>query len=96
LSLQSNANYSYASEGGTRFSQWANSASFGAEITSRLETFVEWFGVNPGSLGAKRADYLNTGAAMKFAGSLRLDARIGTSARTTRDYFAGVGLSRRW
>ncbi len=96
LSLQSNANYSYASEDGTRFSQWANSASFGAEVTTRLETFVEWFGTNPVSLGARRADYLNAGAAMKFGGSLRLDARIGTNARTTRDYFAGLGVSRRW
>jgi hypothetical protein len=96
LSLQSNANYTYASEGGTRFSQWASSASFGAEITPRVETFVEWFGISPVSLGARRADYLNTGAAMKFGRSLRLDARIGTNARTTRDYFAGVGVSRRW
>jgi hypothetical protein len=96
LSLLSNVNYSYASEDGTRFSQWASSASFGAEITPRLETFVEWFGTNPVSLGARRADYLNAGAAMKFGGSLRLDARVGTNARTTRDYFAGLGVSRRW
>jgi len=96
LSLQSNANYTYASEDGTRFSQWAGSASFGAEFTPRLETFVEWFGTSPGSLGGGRADYLNTGAAVKFGRSLRLDARVGTSTRTTRDYFAGVGVSRRW
>ncbi|MDQ6771022.1 MAG: transporter [Gemmatimonadota bacterium] len=96
FSLQSNLNYSYAIEDGTRFSQWANSASFGADITPRLETFVEWFGTNPVSLGARRADYLNTGAAMKFGGSFRLDARIGTNARTTRNYFAGLGVSRRW
>jgi hypothetical protein len=96
LSLGSNANYSYAIEDGTRFSQWASSASLGAEITPRLESFVEWFGTSPVSLGARRADYLNTGAAMKFGSSLRLDARIGTNARTTRDYFAGIGVSRRW
>lgn len=96
LSLQSNVNYSYAIEDGTRFSQWATSASFGADITPRLETFVEWFGTNPLSLGARRADYLNTGVAMKFSRSLRLDARIGTNARTTRNYFAGLGVARRW
>jgi hypothetical protein len=96
LSLQSNVNYSYAIEDGTRFSQWASSASFGTDITPRLETFVEWFGVSPVSLGAGRADYLNTGAAMKFGGSLRLDARIGTNARTIRNYFAGLGVARRW
>lgn len=96
FSLQSNVNYSYAIEGGTRFSQWASSTSLGTDITPRLETFVEWFGVSPVSLGARRADYLNTGAAMKFGGSLRLDARIGTNARTTRSYFAGVGIARRW
>ena len=95
-SLQSNVNYSYAIEDGTRFSQWASSASFGTDITPRLETFVEWFDVNPVSLGARRADYLDTGAAMKFGGKLRLDARIGTNARTTRSYFAGVGIARRW
>jgi len=96
LSLQSNVNYSYAIENGTRFSQWASSASFGTEATPRLETFVEWFGTSPASLGGKRVDYLNTGAAMKFGGSLRLDARIGTNARTIRNYFAGVGVARRW
>ncbi len=96
LSLQSNANYTYASQDGTRFSRWASSASFGAELTPRLETFLEWFGTNPVSLGAKRADYLDTGAAVKLGRSLRLDARVGTSTRTTRNYFAGVGVSRRW
>jgi outer membrane putative beta-barrel porin/alpha-amylase len=96
-SLQSNANYTYASEEGTRFSQWASSASLGADITSRLETFVEWFGTDPVSLGARRADYLDTGAAMKFGNSLRLDARGGMNARIgLRDYFVGVGVSRRW
>jgi len=95
-SLESNANYSYASEDETRFSQWAGSASLGAEVTPRVETFVEWFGTSPASLGGKRADYLNTGAAMKFGGLLRLDARVGANTRTTRDYFAGVGVSRRW
>jgi hypothetical protein len=96
LSLQSNVNYTYASEDGTRFSQWASSASLGADVTPRLETFVEWFGTNPVSVGGGRADYLNAGAAMKFGRSLRLDARIGTNTRTTRDYFAGLGVARRW
>lgn len=96
LSLQSNANYTYASEDGTRFSQWASSASFGTEFTPRLETFVEWFGTSPRSLGAGRADYIDTGAAVKFGRDLRFDARVGINTRTTRDYFAGVGVSRRW
>ncbi|HEX3533162.1 MAG TPA: transporter [Gemmatimonadaceae bacterium] len=95
-SLQSNVNYTYASEDGTRFSQWATSASFGADLTTRLETFVEWFGTSPLSLGSARGDYLNTGAALKFGPWLRLDARVGINARTARDYFAGVGVSRRW
>jgi hypothetical protein len=96
LSLQSNINYTYASEDGTRFSQWAASASFGTDLTTRLESFVEWFGTSPTSLGAGRSGYLDTGAAIKFGTSLRLDARIGVNTRTTKDYFAGVGLSRRW
>jgi hypothetical protein len=33
---------------------------------------------------------------MRFGGSLRLDARIGINTRTTKNYFAGVGASRRW
>jgi hypothetical protein len=96
LSLQSNINYTYASEDGTRFSQWAASASFGTDLTPRLESFVEWFGTSPASLGAGRSGYLDAGAAMKFGTSLRLDARIGVNTRTTKDYFAGVGVSRRW
>jgi hypothetical protein len=96
LALQSNANYTYANEDGTGFSQWAGSASLGTEFTPRVETFVEWFGTSPASLGAKRADYLDTGVAMKFGPSLRLDARVGVNTRTKRDYFVGVGVSRRW
>lgn len=97
LSFDSNANYTYASEDGTRFSQWANSASLGAEITPRLGSFFEWFGTSPASLGAKRADYLNAGVGMRFGNSLKLDARIGANTRRgTRDYFAGLGVSRRW
>ena len=96
LSLQSNSNYTYASEDGTRFSQWANSVSFGADLAPRLESFAEWFGTSPASLGARRVDYLDAGAAMRFGTSLRLDARIGINTRTTKNYFAGVGVSRRW
>ena len=94
LSLGSNANYTYASEDGTRFSQWATSASLGAEITPRLESFVEWFGTNPVSLGAKRADYLDTGAGMKFGGSLRLDARAGTMPAAARAIISSDSASR--
>jgi hypothetical protein len=97
LSLESNANFRYASEDGTRFSQWATSASLAAEITPRLGGFLEWFGTNPASLGAKRADYLNTGAAVRLGNSFIIDARVGANARHgTRDYFAGVGVSQRW
>jgi hypothetical protein len=97
LSLESNVSYTYASEDKTRFSQWATSASLGAEITPRIGSFVEWFGTNPPSLGAKRADYLNGGVAMRFGNSFILDARVGANVRRgTNDYFAGVGVSRRW
>ena len=97
LSLESNVKYTYASEDRTRFSQWATTASLGAEITQRLGGFAEWFGTTPASLGAKRADYLNAGAAMRFGSSLILDARVGANARRgTRDYFFGFGASRRW
>lgn len=96
LSVESNANYLYASENGTRFSQWEGSASLGVEISPRLGSFLEWFGTNPIALGAGRADYVNVGAAMGFGSALKLDARVGTNARSTRDYFVGFGVSRRW
>jgi hypothetical protein len=96
LSLNSNANYTYASEDGTRFSQWAGSASFGVELTPRIQGFAEWFGTSPASLGAGRADYLDAGGAMNLGNSFRLDARAGVNARAGRDYFVGFGLSHRW
>jgi len=97
LSLESNINYTYASENATRFSQWGSTASLAAEITPRLGGFFEWFGTNPAALGAKRADYLNAGVGMRFGSSLTLDTRVGANARRgTSDYFAGVGVSRRW
>jgi hypothetical protein len=97
LSLESNANYSYASEDGTRFSQWASSASLGVDLTPHLDSFVEWFGTNPVSLGARSANYVDAGAGMKFGGSLRLDAHAGANTRAaTRDYFVGFGVTTRW
>lgn len=97
LSLGSNANYSYVSEDGTRYSQWGTSASLGAEITPRLEGFLEWFGETAPSPGERRADYLDAGAGLKLGGSLRVDARAGANTRGgSRDYFVGFGLSRRW
>lgn len=97
LSLESNANYSYASEEGTRFSQWATSALLGTQITPRFESFVEWYGMNPVSLGAKRADYLDVGGAIGFGSSLRLDTWAGVNTRNSaRDYFVGLGVARRW
>jgi len=97
LSLVSNANYSYESEDGSRFSQWGTSASLGAELTPRLDSYIEWFGTNPVSPGARRADYLDGGVGMKFGGSLRLDAHAGANTRgATRDYFVGFGVTRRW
>ena len=97
LSFDSNGSYMYASEDGTRFSQWATTASLAAEITPRLGSFLEWFGRSPITLGAKRADYLNAGVGMRFGNSLTLDARVGANARRgTHDYFAGLGATRRW
>ncbi len=96
LALESNANYSYAGESGTRFSQWSGSASLGLEITPCLGSFIEWFGTNPVALGLGRADYLNVGAGMGFGSSLKLDARVGANTHSTRDYFVGFGVSRRW
>jgi hypothetical protein len=96
LSVESNANYFYASESGTHFSQWSGSASLGLEMTPRLGSFVEWFGTNPVALGAGRADYVNVGAGMGFGSALKLDARVGTNTRSIRDYFIGFGVSRRW
>ena len=96
LSLESNANYIYASENGTRFSQWEGSASLGAEISPCLGSFLEWFGTSSVALGAGRADYVNAGAGLGFGSALKLDARVGTNIRSTRDYFVGFGVSRRW
>jgi hypothetical protein len=33
---------------------------------------------------------------MGFGSELKLDARVGTNTRSTRDYFVGFGVSRRW
>jgi len=97
LALESNANYSYASEAGTRFSRWGTSASIRDDITPRLEGFVEWFGTNPASIGARRADYVDTGGGIRIGGSLMVDARVGANARVgMSDYFVGFGISRRW
>jgi Putative MetA-pathway of phenol degradation len=97
LSLGSNANYSYASEDGTRFSQWATSASLGVDVTPRLDSFLEWFSTTPVSLGERSANYVDAGAGMKFGGSLRLDAHAGANTRgAARDFFVGFGVTRRW
>lgn len=92
-----NVNYTYASEGGQRFDQWAGSLSFGYSVSERIGMFFEGFSFLPGSYRGTNASYLNTGVTYLVNPDFQLDARIGRGVGGTQpDYFVGVGAARRW
>lgn len=80
-----------------RHSEWSGSASLGVMLTSRWGTYAEYFGFGEDVNGWVRRDYVNGGVTFLVTPSLQLDGRVGVGPSIgRRDFFTGLGLSRRW
>jgi hypothetical protein len=96
LGLASNINYASASEGGQRFNQFGGSVSLGYAVNERTGVYAEVFGFRPGSFKGAGTEFFNTGVTRLLHDDLQLDARVGVGLNRGTDYFAGVGVSRRF
>lgn len=98
LSMGSNLNYAYASEGGDRFNQFSGSLVFGYKLTEKWGTYIEYFGFVPESEDGTNASFFNGGFTYLINDNLQLDARAGVGVFNAEspDYFTGVGISWRW
>ncbi|MBI4544464.1 MAG: transporter, partial [Gemmatimonadetes bacterium] len=97
LGLSSNLNYAYASDAGRRFHQLSGSLSLGYAVAPRLGSYLEVFGFAPDGPDGSEMACLNGGFTWLLSPDLQLDARAGIGLNGARpDYFAGVGLARRW
>jgi len=98
LSLGSNLNYAYLSEGGERFNQFSGSLTLGYKLTERWGTYVEYFGFVPASKDGPNESFFDGGFTYLVNDNLQLDARAGVGAFNGKspDYFVGVGLAWRW
>lgn len=93
--LASNLNYSSSDEGDGRTQEAAASVSFAYSASERVGAYAEWFGGRP-SAGAA-AHYANGGVTYLLTSNQQLDLRAGTGlGGNRRDFFVGLGLSRRW
>ena len=73
------------------------SASLGHGVTERVGAYVEAFGIAE-ARGGREARYANGGLTLAVHEALQLDLRAGgrLGAATGREFFAGVGIARRW
>lgn len=97
VAFSSNLNWARAEQSGASYTEWSGSASFGAGVTDRVGAYLEYYAFGEATSAWRRREYVNGGLTYLFTPSLQLDARagIGPSAGQ-RDFFAGLGLSRRW
>ncbi|MCX6381757.1 MAG: transporter [Armatimonadetes bacterium] len=92
-----NFNYSYVSQAGDRYNQFATSLTLGYSWSKRISTFYEIYGFVPGGFQAGNNTYADTGIAYLVNKDTQFDARVGFGMNgISRDYFIGAGFSRRF
>jgi hypothetical protein len=97
VAFSSNLNWARAEEIGTPYTEWSGSASVGAGVTDRVGAYLEYYAFGEAASAWRRREYVNGGLTFLFTPTLQLDARVGIGPSTSqRDFFAGLGLSRRW
>lgn len=93
----SNFNYMRADGAARSYDEWAASGSLGVTLTERLGSFGEYFTVQSREGAVSTQHFVNAGVTWLVTPLFQLDARVGTGpSRARGDYFAGVGIVRRW
>ena len=97
LSLGANVGYARPFLEETRFDQYVASASLGIEVSERVGTYAEVFGLSRELSGGDPASFFDAGVTYLMTGNLQLDARIGSGLGGTElGLFGGVGVVKRW
>ena len=99
VAFASNLNYAWVREPQLAYGIAAASGSLSIGLTERVGSYVEYYGFVPTTAQAPRSHFGNGGLTMLISDNLQLDGRVGTQlarAGRSREYFFGLGLSRRW
>jgi hypothetical protein len=95
VSLGSNVNWAYASDGDERFHrfhQFSASLTSGISLADRLGAYVEYFGFSEEVPDGSATHYLDGGFTFQVSNDLQLDARVGFGLNDpSPEWFAGVG-----
>lgn len=83
---------------GDFYTEWAQSWTFGYQLTDRLGGYTEYYGLFPHSADTARAEnYFNGGLTLLLTDDVQWDIRAGTGLNdAAADYLAGTGLSIRF
>jgi hypothetical protein len=97
LSLGSNLNYGWPSEGGSRFGQFSGTLAFGYSLNARMGAFIEYFTFAPASQGGPNSSYVDGGFTYLVNDDFQLDFRAGLGLNSSSpEYFIGAGFGIRW
>ncbi|HET6341540.1 MAG TPA: transporter [Gemmatimonadota bacterium] len=97
LALAANLGIARASQEGEGFDQKVASLSLGIGLGDRWGAYAETYGNFPAGLEEDDEGVLNGGLTFLVRPLLQLDARAGAGVTDAApDFFAGVGLSKRW
>ena len=98
LGFATNLNWATGDNAGSRYNEYSGTGSFAYSVSDRVGAYAEYFGfaARLNSTWDNR-HYVNGGLTFLFSPDLQLDARAGMGPDTkSRDFFAGLGISRRW
>lgn len=97
LGFASNINWATGDDAGRRYNEYSGTGSFAYAVSDRVGAYAEYFGfaTRLNSAWDKR-HYANGGLTFLFSPDLQLDARAGMGPHTQSNFFAGLGISRRW
>lgn len=95
--LAVNLGYAYGSEDDTRFNEFFGAISISHALTDRTGLFLEYFGSFPDRSVFSDTHIVDGGVTYLVNQDYQLDTSVGIGFNGVRpDYFAGLGVSRRW
>jgi hypothetical protein len=97
FSLASMLVYTYASDGGERFSQFAASVSAAFSLTDRWGSYLEAYGFSKESVDGSSTTYLDTGLSYLLSKDVQFDVRVGAGLDSPHpNWYAGLGAAVRF
>ena len=97
LGVGVNLNHAWREGSSGDFGEASWSGALGLGATDRLGLFAEYFGFRPESGFGGDTHFLNGGLTWALGPDAQLDGRIGSRLGDFgNDWFAGIGVSRRW